>query len=115
MTRSGSDFAVAHGRARSIVAGMRRSRARPLMLCVAALAAAAGERDAAAAGGSFAVCYDRLKQLVALYAAQGGIPETVVDDPAERAYTVRLRYGAKTHEMTCTAQGELVVDGVIER
>lgn len=69
----------------------------------------AGEADAA--GGSFGLCYERLSQLAALHKAQGGAVTVVVDEPSERKYVLKLRYGAQDREMSCTREGDLLVDG----
>jgi hypothetical protein len=64
-----------------------------------------------AAGGSFMLCYDRLSQLAALHQAQGGKVTVVVDEPNQREYIVKLRYGANDKEMSCSRKGELLVEG----
>jgi hypothetical protein len=64
-----------------------------------------------AAGGSFMLCYDRLSQLAALHQAQGGKVTVVVDEPNQREYIIKLRYGAADKEMSCSRKGEFLVEG----
>ena len=81
-------------------------------VCALALAAALGavSAPAAATGGSFALCYERLKQLAALYAAQGARGLSIaepVDAPDERRYVLEMRIGAATHRLACTRGGTI--------
>ena len=81
-------------------------------ICALALAAALGAvpAPAAAAGGSFALCYERLKQLAVLYMAQGARDLLIaepVDAPDERRYVLEMRIGAATHRFACAAGGTI--------
>lgn len=81
-------------------------------VCALALAAALGavSAPAAATGGSFALCYERLKQLAALYAAQGARDLSIaepVDAPDERRYVLEMRIGAATHRFACARGGTI--------
>lgn len=92
---------------------MRRRDPAASRLFGAALVAAllcAAPPPAAAEGGSFTLCYERLKQLAALYRAQGspnvGIAEPV-DAPEERRYRLRLRIGVNIRVFVCTPDGRI--------
>lgn len=81
-------------------------------VCALALAAALGAvpAPAAATGGSFALCYERLKQLAALYMAQGARDLSIaepVDAPDQRRYVLEMRIGAATHRFACTRGGAI--------
>lgn len=82
---------------------LRRRAALAAALCVAPL-------PAAAEGGSFTLCYERLKQLAALYRAQAspsvGIAEPI-DAPEERRYELRLRIGEHVRRFICTPDGRI--------
>ncbi len=78
------------------------------------VAAAAGlaalATPAEATGGSFTLCYERLKQFAALYAAQGSPNAAIVepvDAPEERRYVLEMRIGEKIHRFTCTRGGRI--------
>ena len=81
--------------------------AAPAFLAAALLCAAP---PAAAEGGSFTLCYERLKQLAALYRAQGSANVEIaepVDAPEERRYRLRLRIGANIRVFACTPDGRI--------
>ena len=81
---------------------------RGLFALTLAAALGATAAPAAATGGSFALCYERLKQLAALYAAQGASGVSItepVDEPDERRYVLEMRIGAATHRFGCTRGG----------
>ena len=97
----------------TLAPAMRRANTAASRLFGAGLAAAllcAAAPPAAAEGGSFTLCYERLKQLAALYRAQGsrkvGIAEPV-DAPEERLYKLRLRIGANVRVFVCTPDGRI--------
>ena len=81
----------------------RRRRARALVVALALLAPA----PAAAEGGSFALCYERLKQLAALYAAQGAEVSEPVDDPGARRYALELRIAGAVRRLACGPDGRI--------
>ena len=83
----------------------RRGRARAAALALLALAPAAG--PAAAEGGSFTLCYERLKQLAALYAAQGAEVSEPVDDPGARRYALELRIAGSVRRLACGPDGRI--------
>lgn len=65
--------------------------------------------------GSFALCYERLKQLVAILEAQGQTIDETVDEPRDKRYVVVTTFGERQRIMSCTPKGDLVVeDEVIE-
>ncbi len=59
--------------------------------------------------GSFALCYERLKQLVALLGAQGTEVDETVDEPGEKRYVVKTTFGERHRVMSCTPKGDLLV------
>lgn len=59
--------------------------------------------------GSFALCYERLKQLVELLGAQGQTIEETVDEPREKLYVVVTRFGDTRRTMSCSPKGDLMV------
>ena len=86
--------------------GANVGRGAALALAVAAVMAP----PPAAAGGSFQLCYERLKQLAALYEAQGSPNAAVVepeDVPDDRRYVLELRIGPRTHRFRCTSGGTI--------
>ena len=87
------------------VPGRRRGRAGAAALALLALAPAAG--PAAAEGGSFTLCYERLKQLAALYAAQGAEVSEPVDDPGARRYALELRIAGSVRRLACGPDGRI--------
>ena len=84
----------------------RRRRARALVVALALLAASA-TGPAAAEGGSFTLCYERLKQLAALYAAQGAEVSEPVDDPGTRRYEIELRIAGAVRRLACGPDGRI--------
>ena len=83
-----------------------RRRGRALAAALALLAAAAAG-PAAAEGGSFTLCYERLKQLAALYAAQGAEVSEPVDDPGARRYALELRIAGSVRRLACGPDGRI--------
>ena len=81
----------------------RRRRARALVVALALFAPA----PAAAEGGSFTLCYERLKQLAALYAAQGAEVSEPVDDPGARRYALELRIAGAVRRLACGPDGRI--------
>lgn len=82
-----------------------------LILCALYLGMTQGPAPADAQGfGSFALCYERLKQLVALLGAQGQAVDETVDEPIEKRYRVVTRFGDRERIMVCTAKGDLLVE-----
>lgn len=80
------------------------------MAAAMVLAATLAAGPAAATGGLFALCYERLKQMAALYEAQGSRNVAItepVDAPAERRYVLELRIADRTHKFTCTRDGRI--------
>ena len=65
---------------------------------------------AAAGDGTFMMCYERLKQMIALIAAQGGKVEEVEDDPKARAYRAVIRQPSGDTQVWCSAGGEIMVE-----
>lgn len=81
----------------------RRRHARALVVALALFAPA----PAAAEGGSFTLCYERLKQLAALYAAQGAEVSEPVDDPGARRYEIELRIAGAVRRLACGPDGRI--------
>ena len=81
-----------------------------VVVCVACVAAGLHIAPATAQGfGSFALCYERLKQLVALLGAQGGTVVETVDEPREKRYVVETMFGERRRVMSCSMKGDLLV------
>ena len=59
--------------------------------------------------GSFALCYERLKQLVALLGAQGQEVDETVDEPRDKRYVVETTFGERHRVMSCSPKGDLLV------
>ncbi len=59
--------------------------------------------------GSFALCYERLKQLVTLLGAQGQAVEETIDEPGDKRYVVVTTFGSRERTMSCSPKGDLVV------
>ena len=77
--------------------------ARALVVALALLA----PTPTAAEGGSFTLCYERLKQLAALYAAQGAEVSEPVDDPGARRYVIKLRIAGSVRRLACGPDGRI--------
>lgn len=78
--------------------------------CLACFAAGLHGTPAQAQGfGSFALCYERLKQLVALLDAQGQSVVEAIDEPQEKRYVVETTFGDQRRVMSCSAKGDLLV------
>ncbi len=60
--------------------------------------------------GSFALCYERLKQLVALLGAQGQSVDETVDEPRDKRYVVVTTFGERRRTMSCSPKGDLLVE-----
>lgn len=81
-----------------------------MAVSVACVGASLGPAPSTAQGfGSFGLCYERLKQLVALLDAQGTTVEETVDEPREKRYVVETVFGNRHRTMSCSPKGDLLV------
>ena len=85
------------------------TRRRRLAAAAAALLALAPV-PAAAGDGMFLLCYERLKQMIALIVVQGGHVEEVENDPEARAYRAVIRQPSGDKEVWCSPGGEIMVE-----
>ena len=89
---------------------MRSGRRVILAILLAGMVAILGSTPSKAQGfGSFALCYERLKQLVALLVAQGQQVDETVDEPREKRYIVETTFGDRHRTMSCSPKGDLIV------
>ena len=78
--------------------------------CVALAVLLSVAPPAAATGGSFSLCYERLKQMADILRAQGSREVAIrepVDDPKERRYVLELTIGERFERLTCTRSGAI--------
>ncbi len=90
---------------------MRPCRKITVAILIACFSNGLGSAPGNAQGsGSFGLCYERLKQLVALLGAQGQTVEETVDEPREKRYVVVTKFGDRRRVMSCSPKGDLLVE-----
>jgi len=90
---------------------MRLSRLVLIAMFIAFVGTSFGATSGKAQGfGSFSLCYERLKQLVALLGAQGQTVDETVDEPRDKRYVVVTTFGVRRRTMSCSPKGDLLVE-----